>query len=70
MPESQTNLHSDISENIPELVDRLSQYLDLPIAPEYRPGVVANLERTAAIAQLILDFPLPDTIEPASVFQP
>jgi hypothetical protein len=56
--------------NFPELVDRLSLYLDLPIAPEYRPGVVDNLERTAAIAQLILDFPLPETIESASVFQP
>jgi hypothetical protein len=70
MAESQTNLQSDISENIPELVDRLSQYLDLPIAPDYRPGVIANLERTAAIAQLVLDFPLPEAIEPAPVFQP
>jgi hypothetical protein len=56
--------------NIPDLVDRLSQVLDLPIAPEYRPGVIANLERTATIAQLVLDFPLPETIKPAPFFQP
>jgi hypothetical protein len=56
--------------NIPELVDRLSQVLDLPIAPEYRPGVITNLERTVTIAQLVLDFPLSETIEPAPFFQP
>ncbi|WP_416671244.1 DUF4089 domain-containing protein [Egbenema bharatensis] len=56
--------------NMPELVDRLSQVLDLPIVSEYRPGVIINLERTATIAQLVLDFPLPETIEPAPFFQP
>lgn len=43
--------------------------LDLPIAAAHRPGVVANLERTAAIAAPMLAFSLPDTVEPAGVFR-
>ncbi|GAB4239176.1 MAG: hypothetical protein Kow00121_65910 [Elainellaceae cyanobacterium] len=62
------NPHS--STDFSELVDLLSQVLELPIAPEYRPGVVANLERTAAIAHLVMDFPLPDDVEIAPSFQP
>ncbi|NJO39117.1 MAG: DUF4089 domain-containing protein [Cyanobacteria bacterium CRU_2_1] len=53
-----------------ELVDLMSEFLDLPIAPEYRPGVIANLARTAAIAQLVMEFPIPDDIEIAPIFQP
>ena len=56
--------------DIPALVDLMSQLLDLPIDPDHRPGVIANLERTASIAQLVLNFPLPDEIEVAPVFQP
>lgn len=51
-------------------VDAVSMLLDLPIAPEYRPEVIANLERTAAIAQLVLEFPLSDEREPAPIFLP
>lgn len=50
--------------------DATAALLELPIAPEYRPGVIANLERTAAIAQLVLEFPLPDELEPAPIFLP
>lgn len=56
--------------NIEQYIDLTSQLLDLPIAPEYRPGVVENLERIATIAQSISDFPLPETIEPALKFKP
>lgn len=56
--------------DIPTLVDLMSQVIHLPIDPEHRPGVIANLERTATIAQVVMDFPLPDTIEAAPIFQP
>lgn len=52
------------------LVDLLAQTLQLPLDPEHRPGVVANFVRTAEIAQLVMDFPLPDETEVAFVFQP
>jgi hypothetical protein len=51
-------------------VDQTSIALSLPIAPEYKPGVVANLERTETIAQLFLEFPLPSEIEIAPTFEP
>ena len=53
-----------------DYVEQTAQLLDLPIAPEYRPGVVENFARIAAIATLVMEFPLPDDIEPAPVFEP
>lgn len=53
-----------------ELVDLTAKLLELPLDPEHRPGVIANLSRTATIAQLVLEFPLPDEVEAAPVFQP
>lgn len=44
--------------------------LQLPLVPEYKPGIVANLERLHELAQLLLDFPLPDTCEPLPEFEP
>ncbi len=51
-------------------VDQVAQALNLPLQPEHRPGVVENVERMGAIAQLVLEFPLPATVDPAPVFQP
>jgi hypothetical protein len=61
---------TDISVDPAELVDLMAQLLELPLDPEHRPGVVANFARTAAIAQLVMEFPLPDDIEIAPIFQP
>jgi hypothetical protein len=51
-------------------VDCMAEFLDLPIDPAFRPGVIDNLERIAAIAQSVLDFPLPDDLIAAPVFHP
>lgn len=56
--------------NLDRYVEQMSELLNLPIAPEYRPGVVKNLATIAAIAQLVTEFPLPDEIEAAPVFEP
>ena len=50
--------------------DSMARTLGLPLAAAHRPGVVVNLERTAAIAAPLLAFALPDDVEPASVFTP
>ncbi len=55
---------------ITEYVERTAQVLDLPLAPEHRPGIVDNFARIAAIAQLVTEFPLPEEIEAAPVFEP
>lgn len=36
----------------------------------WKPGIIDNLQRSHLIAQAILNFPLPDDIEPASRFEP
>lgn len=52
-------------------LDAASAIVDLPIAPEYRAEVLANLQRTAAIAAAVIEFPLVDEeAEAASVFCP
>lgn len=58
------------SPNLETLVDLMSQLIDLPIAPEFRPGVIANLARTQQIAKLVMEFPIPDEIEAAPIFLP
>lgn len=58
------------NEQIPQFVDLMANLIDLPIDPEHRPGVVANMSRIVQIAQLVNEFPLPEEIEAATVFQP
>jgi hypothetical protein len=43
--------------------------LNLPLTEEQLPGVILNLERIAAMAALVLEFPLGDASEPAPVFR-
>jgi hypothetical protein len=51
-------------------VDQMAAIVDLPLQPEHRPGVIANFERIHTIAQLVMEFPLPEEIEVAPVFEP
>ncbi len=50
-------------------VDQQAIALGLPIG-DYRSGVIANFERIQAIAQQVLDFPLPTDLVAAPVFEP
>lgn len=56
--------------NLDQYVEQTSELLNLPIAPEYHTGVVKNLATIAASAQLVTEFPLPEDIEAAPVFEP
>lgn len=51
-------------------VDQAAALIGLPIPSEYHQSVVENFERIAAVAQLVLEFPLPEEIEPAPKFEP
>ncbi|MGG6297190.1 DUF4089 domain-containing protein [Leptolyngbya sp. AN02str] len=53
-----------------QYVDQTAAVIGLPIPSEYRAEVIANFARTAAIAQLVLEFPLPPEVEAAPTFQP
>ena len=53
-----------------QYAEQAAQLLDLPIVPDYLPGVVANLESIAAIAELVSELTLPEEIEAVPVFEP
>lgn len=59
-----------IKKNLEKYVDNAAEIIDLPLLPEHRPGVVANFEKIAEIAQLVLEFPLEKEIEAAPKFEP
>ncbi|BAY09925.1 DUF4089 domain-containing protein [Calothrix sp. NIES-2098] len=56
--------------DVGEYVDRMALLVDLQLRDEYRDGVVANFERIKAIALLVNEFPIPEDIEVAPIFEP
>ena len=51
-------------------VNHMASVLGLAIDPAHKPGVIANMARTAEIAWLVTDFRLPDDAELAPTFHP
>ena len=51
-----------------DYIDAVGKALRLPIEDAWRPAVRANLEVSLRLARLVDEFPLPDEIEPASVY--
>jgi len=51
-------------------IEQMAKLLNLPIPQECEQGVIDNFIRMQAIAALVTEFPLPDDIEAAPVFQP
>jgi len=51
-------------------VKTVAAAVGLTIPPEYLPGTVLNLTRSAALAAQLFDFPLPSDVEPAAVYRP
>lgn len=56
--------------NVPEYVQQTVSLLNLNLPEEYREGVIANFERIQVIAKLVNEFPLPEDIEAAPIFEP
>lgn len=62
-----------MTETVPsatDYVDQAALMIGLPIPPEYHQSVVENFERIRAVAQQVMDFPLPEATEIAPVFEP
>jgi hypothetical protein len=57
-----------VSDPLDDYIDAVGKALALPIEDGWRPAVKANLEVSLRLARLVDEFPLPDEIEPASVF--
>ena len=52
-----------------DFIDAVSASLGLQIEEAWRPAVRANLEVTMRLAKLVDEFPLPDEIEPAGIYE-
>jgi hypothetical protein len=52
-----------------DFIDAAARMLDLPLEPEWRAAVKANLQVTLRQGTLVAEFALPDDTEPAPVFQ-
>jgi hypothetical protein len=57
-----------LADPLDNYIDAVATALALPIAPEWRGAVRANLEVTLKLARQVDEFLLPDESEPASVF--
>lgn len=64
------DIMNDKKFNTAEYVEQTASLLNLNLPDEYRDGVIANFERIQNIAKLVNEFPLPEDIEAAPVFEP
>jgi hypothetical protein len=51
-------------------IDAMLPLIGLLIEPAWREPVIGNLKAVSAAARLVLEFPLPDELEPAPRFEP
>ncbi|MGJ3250922.1 MAG: DUF4089 domain-containing protein [Elainellaceae cyanobacterium] len=61
---------SEFPRHVEQYVDAAAHLVGLSIAPEYRSGVVENVETLVAIAQSVMEFSLPADLEAAPSFYP
>ena len=52
-----------------DYIDVVAGALDLSIEAAWKPAIRANLDVTLKMARVVQEFPLPDEIEPASVYE-
>jgi hypothetical protein len=57
------------SDPLDDVITAAAAALALPLEPEWRAAVKANLEVTLTHARTVAEFPLPDAAEPAPVFK-
>lgn len=52
-----------------DYIDAVAAALALPVTAAQKPAVRINLDVTLRMARLVQEFPLPDEIEPASIYE-
>ena len=50
-------------------IDAAATVLGLPIDPAWKPAVRMNLDVSLKMARMVQEFPLPDEIEPANIYE-
>jgi hypothetical protein len=56
-------------DTLDDFIDAAASALGLPVEPEWKPGIKANLQVTLRVAAMVAEFELPDEAEPAPVFE-
>ena len=56
-------------ETLDDLIEASARILALPLEPEWKPSIRANLAASFRLAALVEEFELPDEAEPAPVFE-
>ena len=55
--------------NLDTYIDAAAQALGIPVKPEWKPTIRANLDVTFNLAAIVAEKELPDDAEPAPVFK-
>lgn len=50
-------------------IDAVAGALALPVEAAWKPAIGANLDVTLKMARMVQEFPLPDEIEPACIYE-
>lgn len=50
-------------------IDAVADALALPVEEAWKPAIRANLDVSLKMARMVQEFPLPDEIEPASIYR-
>jgi hypothetical protein len=56
------------SDPLDGFIDAAARLLALPVEPQWRAAIKANLEVTLRMANFVAEFALPDETEPAPIF--
>jgi hypothetical protein len=59
-----------MNEFVRDYVVAAADTIGLELHEAHLPGVVANMERIAALAKLVNDFPLQEEVEPLPAYRP
>lgn len=56
--------------DVERYAEATAQALNLPLAPEHRPGVLRYLQMVTQMAPRVMDFPLQPAVESSNAFRP
>jgi hypothetical protein len=55
--------------SLDDFITAAAAALDLPLEPAWQPSIKANLEVSLKLGNMVAEFPLPDTAEPAPIYK-
>ena len=62
-------MEPETDDSLDGYIDAAAQALGIPVEPEWKPAIKANMQVTLRLAALVETFALPDEAEPVPVFE-